>query len=1415
MTDTPFKNFSKKWKLGTGKVFSLGTVSVLLFFGTMFYFYVSQNYTYLVERNFRVLATWSQELQATFENYQRSFQFRLQEIQTGAIPSKGIKPRSTTKTIPPTGQILQGFKDIFILEDPFEPQTIQRELEKLPFVDQVQIGPTDQPATPSTSSSQEIDFFLHQGQKAGQLAFEAQGKKTSITAAISVDMLMKHVATSSVFQDVLLADPTGDIVYQHNPSTLQFSHLQNLFHNQRIDNGWLGGLFNNKGLEQPKPLNLKDFAKTLLASTPAHFQATIGGTTFEVFIQTVGIPQINDDHDPNAPRPQSWILCGLLPTPQFQEQYLSIPFTFLLLFIFILISAFLALPLTSLILMNPRERLSRFSVGMLIIANVLWAGVATFFILDFAFYKQTNRTFNQRMAQTAESIHDAFQLQVDRVLSQLLWFDQRIDALGDLERFPPSKNSESWLARINIPDPCLNSQGEPRASCFPNFSVAFWIDQEGLLRETWTREDRPYVHGVHNLGKRAYVSSILHETHPLNRRLIDGHWVEFFAQPLISLESSQRSLVLSLPHHTLSDSPNSQNTWIAAIQTEAFSLLKPAILPPDAGFAVIEDQSGLVLFHSDLHRMLRENFLEETDNQSELTSLIHARAEGPVEGNYWGTGHHFFVKPIEGLPWTLVVFRNKSILRAINFEILIFATCLFTVYILGLLIWGRILSTLYRFDQHGQPVRWLWPRQHALPAYKWLTALQMVLPFLVLMILMILDWRWGLSQHYAIVGLSIPFFTLWIVIRTLWKMACSTTTENQESEIQSRLLGNTRLLPRTYTLFALSTFFFLGSFPAIIMFKLGHDEEIRILAQQHMWEFAETLKANTLQPWMGLGKGEHRKDFQYTSSDHPCLFAGCGASTSNNQSPASQCANDLTAFSSGSNIQFALHNLYPDFSFPLCLSFQKDLKKEHPITTPAWLQTFHGLVRKSSLHNPIVQQSWGFLNPYPPNAPTRWMKTISKDRQTLTLNTTPFLANPQEGNGFATLWIRSSILVFPWNLLPFVIGCIMISGIFAFAGYIFLRFMITQVFPLPSFYFRSHDVLQHAPEPPGGSLHNLLLLGPPGTGKSAAIQRLSSAFEIFDFHSLLEQDQWVTSTLERLKGDTSPVVLDHFEYRLGDLKVDQEKRRIIGELLIRGRKLCVITSQDPFHESSPSGNQTASAEQMPTPNPWVSIFQSFGFTYFVPTKTEEVLREWISPSASHDTGQEQGSTLLVKTFLKTEEQPTSQLRNIGHWIRSLHEWPMWSPQELQEQFQFVASPYYRSLWESCTIQEKLALYHIAQDGFLHTQNPELPSLTQKGLVRVAPDLRIMNGSFRKFILDMGRDTHISEWQDTGNEETWANLRLPFLLVFAIILVFLFATQQEFKNSLITVISLLPILLPALPELPLLFTSPKNSSPPTG
>ena len=143
------------------------------------------------------------------------------------------------------------------------------------------------------------------------------------------------------------------------------------------------------------------------------------------------------------------------------------------------------------------------------------------------------------------------------------------------------------------------------------------------------------------------------------------------------------------------------------------------MVPNGFGFAVISNDnlnasSYPVLFHSDSKRNLRENFFQETRGNENFASLLFSRQKGFVDATYWGFDHRMYVAPVTlgsqstPLPWTLVVFANKSDLQTINLVYLSVSIVVFGAYALVMLVIFLLGVHLFR-SVHGGLGGWLWP----------------------------------------------------------------------------------------------------------------------------------------------------------------------------------------------------------------------------------------------------------------------------------------------------------------------------------------------------------------------------------------------------------------------------------------------------------------------------------------------------------------------------------------------------------------------------------------------------------------------------------------------------------------------------------------------------------------------------------
>ncbi len=166
-------------------------------------------------------------------------------------------------------------------------------------------------------------------------------------------------------------------------------------------------------------------------------------------------------------------------------------------------------------------------------------------------------------------------------------------------------------------------------------------------------------------------------------------------------------------------------------------------------------------------------------------------------------------------------------------------------------------------------------------------------------------------------------------------------------------------------------------------------------------------------------------------------------------------------------------------------------------------------------------------------------------------------------------------------------------------------------------------------------------------------------------------------------------------------------------------------------------------------------------------------------------------------ILESECAFTGRLQDVGAEICAQVNLAEASPEALLSEILERARPYYQGLWGTCSKEEKVALFDLAQDGFLNSENPGVYRLVNKRLVVRAPHLRLLNESFRRFIVAAGRVEPVEAWGPESATSRWGLLKAPLAGVLALVAVFLFVTQPQVFQSSIGFVAALSAGLPAL------------------
>ena len=238
----------------------------------------------------------------------------------------------------------------------------------------------------------------------------------------------------------------------------------------------------------------------------------------------------------------------------------------------------------------------------------------------------------------------------------------------------------------------------------------------------------------------------------------------------------------------------------------------------------------------------------------------------------------------------------------------------------------------------------------------------------------------------------------------------------------------------------------------------------------------------------------------------------------------------------------------------------------------------------------------------------------------------------------------------------------------------------------------------------------------------------------------------------------------------------------------------ILSNVDPFSFPFQEGNDSSNLQEAQ----WRSLWGSFEIVHFH-AQTDETPR-------SQNGAPSRTQTELIDRMIHEECCWTPVLMNLGLTYKSFTnheraciETPPSRATVNRAIFQ-LARAYYEEIWQSLTLDEKLALFHLANNRFIHIEHPGLETLLRKGLIRFDPDLRLLNASFQEFVRVVGEKDALYQEEAKKGSSVWGSLKWPMGLGFGTIVLFLLATQEELRAALPALIALAPLLLQGLPEL---------------
>lgn len=1176
------------------------------------------------------------------------------------------------------------------------------------------------------------------------------------------------------FDDVLIADSEGEVLYQQFPAEVRIKNLSSVIFPQgsksevaasKKDPSLLGDVA-NKLFPGPVP------ASPLSALSRASHVQTIdlAGSSYKMYVQPLPLLLRGQGQQ------RSLIVCGLRSLKKTQSEALALPYTYLIWGILLTLAFFaLSWPLLKLIYMSPKERLQSRHILYLIFSVLFGTVLLTLIALNTSYHLSSIETSTADLVKLSGKIQENVATELRDGLATL-------DAMAADPGLLKYGGSGQWnqadffsKQREDFEDLYRQSTAARGAHPYPFFRYFFLADAQGdqrlkysvnsyitpktnISREDYFRDVMDEI--VHEDPNKTHQESIFDEALASLPPTADGCEHPYRVQPLFSPNTGEFLVAIATPSCATGD-PGLKpfNVTVKVLVVKMESLVNP-VLPAGYGYAIVDSQ-GNVQFHSISTRNLLENFSKESRANAAVAALQMQRRSDAVQAMYLGTQKLLWVTPIDALgspPLTLIVFRDSAYFTTLNVAVFMVFGLLISFYA-GFFVIAVVLRLLW---QHRYPLEIIWPDHSRMRQYLRVLVMHCFLAwaffagyvsfepervfisvFLVIavsVVYCILQDRSHLFTRLANllafgVMASLVRWDVQILIPVGFAVAMSLPT----LAILERRLAHRLQLKYVYTLLTVSTFVVFAVVPSCGFFKVSYDYVQRLFLQRQQLDLTAQLRVR-----------RHRVHEFYMRRQAPWLVG-------------KRWDSDLDRYDR------ALLNFGQPAANADCLQASRLEMALAQLTARLPSNDLGAQLRELAAGLPPAGESWSLLP--------------SGDGQSTLLS----LAPGPCGTGAPTSLQRADQIVSPyprWQALGWR-GCgFLLVAILAIA--LWIHFVTCRIFlsnlhpaaPLENWDPRNDDAKR------------LLILGHPKSGKSLSAGDVPDN-QIVDLAEMAMTGHWeIPRPMNRV------IILDHFEFCISDASISEKKLALLeGLTYVDHQHVIILSSIDPLYYLTRSSLDLVTTEKDDLARAtqildrWAVVL-----TPFAKREIEDVNRDGLLKVLQRTCTRKTGDATLLRfaDWVKSECDHTAQLRRFGKMIVHAYRDRSYSDLSfdgLLEELCDRADAYYHALWATCTPDERLVLFQLTEDGWANPKNDRaIQQLERRGLVIRAPGLRIMNESFRRFIHISRREEEVATWKQEGEQSVWRSLKLVLFLVGGLMLAWLLYAQQQILNAAVGYVS---------------------------
>jgi hypothetical protein len=777
-------------------------------------------------------------------------------------------------------------------------------------------------------------------------------------------------------------------------------------------------------------------------------------------------------------------------------------------------------------------------------------------------------------------------------------------------------------------------------------------------------------------------------------------------------------------------------TQLKHLPVAALSTSMKALLEPvlPPGFEfAIIDAEGQVQFHSDKQRILNENLLLETDEDARLRSLVATHGAGTLNTPYWGRPYRAYVRPTFIPGWSIVTLHAKEPSRALVLEWSTVALLMQGGY---MLLWIALTFALTTTK-----ASWLWPDPRRRP---WYPALSIV--YIVALLAWLMLAARVSTGTTIVIGLLVP--------PALWGITCVTLIPRpagtQHAKAWSSLRGE-------YRVAAALMLTITAAVPATCFFMLSAEQHLlAYLKKQHI-EVSRDVDVVEGCPKRveALAWSEHQRYEDVFYGSHVTCQEAHGQAEDRTPALLSRVEEYLPYFTSASApLRQLMHERSNDDAWTSDTSQPGRLSVAVAAREPGY---------RLSVESPVLS-ALGITS----------------------LGDEPHLA------------LTAGI--------PLVMLVCVAFGAYWIVGYLLRRVVLADVVePVPT---NGHLVTS-----PGQ--HTLVICEDPAAlaGKLAGdvVQHLMPIVTLSNISSAWRQARRTISEA----GTLQRIVIPDLDEQADDVALMRRKLALIEELmgepdltvlvLTRMSRRALVSSvrgswkwnQEPERWSKIVArlsvvNLRLSGTTGPTTAPGAATAPERWWS-----EMRDLLREradntlqWWKGARSHRNYREE--------LLDAE---ATGCRTVAPFCAELKDSPALqslSEDQILEELEERAGSIYRNVWQSCDENERVVLEHVAQYGLTSTMSRRVARrLLARGLLRKDPELRLMNRSFQRFVLEAERRREVVILESQTGPSLWDRLRIPLGAGALIGVTFLAATQREAFNATLTMATGVTGLVPML------------------